>query len=269
MDSSEHRFVSFERPPVEEVAFGVQLVDPVVDIEVLAGLASVLHDRFPVRQRQPALPRMTEPEKGVIAMHFGVGVALPRTWFVSGDGHRVVQAQEDRIAFNWRRLGRAVDYPRYGPLRSELATVIDEIGRLVQDPDQLAVDFCEIVYVNHLRVEAIGEPLSVRLDHALRTCAPLDDADFLANPDEASWSGRWNIGRAGGANGRLHAAAEPMLLPGESQPIYVLTMTSRLPSSPVPLVEALELLDEGHEWIVRGFADLTTETMQTQWGRVQ
>lgn len=270
MTVSEHQFVSFERPPVEEVAFGIQFVDPVIDIEVLAQLTRELHDRFPVRQRQPTLPRMAEPAgSNPVSMHVGFGVELPRIWFVSDDGHRIVQTQEDRLVFNWRRLGHPVEYPRYASLRGEVVSLVEQVQELVPETENLAVDFCELVYVNHLRVEPVGDPRSVPLDGALRTCSSLADSSFLSPPDNSSWSGRWTMKQDDVLLGRLHAAAEPIVLSASELPIYVLTMTARMPTSPVSLADALLLLDMGHEWIVRGFADLTTNALQAEWQRSQ
>ena len=127
--NTSHELVSFDHPPVQEIAFSVQLVEP-LSLEAMVDIGRALSASFPVWQMQPPLPRMVPSVIGQpFSLIASVGVPLPRFWFVSEDGLRLVQVQEDRVAFNWRRLGRDVPYPRYGTLRSEFERILARAGR--------------------------------------------------------------------------------------------------------------------------------------------
>lgn len=47
--------------------------------------------------------------------------------------------------------------------------------------------------------------------------------------------------------------------------MYVLTLTARGKANEG--CDLMEFVDMAHEWIVRGFADVTTKDMQKEWGR--
>lgn len=261
--------VSFDRPPVQEIAFAVQLLSSQLSLESMVDIGRALKPLFPVQQLQPALPRMMEP--GRQSFSISVGAPLPRFWFVSEDGLRLVQVQEDRVAFNWRGLGRDAQYPRYNRLRAEFAEHLALLGAVVPElrGNGLHADFCELTYVNELESPAstTGHP---PLDAILRVAQPLKGAEFLPPADSSEWTGRWTI-RDGGEEpaGRLTAAAQPASRQWDQRPIYLLTMTGILPREVAGTDAVFKQFDLAHEWIVRGFADLTTKDMHDRWGRTR
>lgn len=261
--------VSFRSPPVQEIAFAVQLLNSRLSLESIVDIGRALKPLFPVQQLQPALPRMTEP--GFQQFLISVGAPLPRFWFVSEDGLRLVQVQEDRVAFNWRGLGRGVPYPRYERLRAEFAEHLELLGEVVPELEGMGLraDFCELTYVNELEAPGSGAE-HPPLDAILRVAQPLNYADFLPPPDNAEWTGQWTIRREPERSaGRLTAAAQPGSRQRDQQPIYLLTMTGALPGEVAGSEAVFEQLDLAHEWIVRGFADLTTKEMHDRWGRTR
>jgi hypothetical protein len=52
------------------------------------------------------------------------------------------------------------------------------------------------------------------------------------------------------------------------QPMFVLTLTARGRPIGEGIEGALAMLDIGREWIVRGFASVTTRTMHDVWRRI-
>lgn len=261
--------VSFDRPPVQEIAFAVQLSGSQLSLEVMVDIGRALKPSFPVQQLQPALPRMMQP--GVQSFSVSVGAPLPRFWFVSEDGLRLVQVQEDRVAFNWRRLGRDAPYPRYGRLRADFEQHLARMAQIAPElaDDRLQADICELTYVNELETPGPSAG-QLPLDAVLRMARPLSDGDFLPDADDGQWTGRWTIRNAEGQTaGRLVAAAQPASRQHDQRPIYLLTMTGIMDREVRGGAAAFEQFDLAHEWIVRGFADLTTKDMHDQWGRTR
>jgi len=259
--------VSFDDPPVQEIAFAFQLPDAQLTVEEIVDIGRALRPSFPVQQLQPALPRMLGPTESPL-FSFPVGPSLPRFWFVSTDGLRLVQVQEDRVAFNWRRLGREVVYPRYGTLRAEFEEHVERLTETIPSLKDLHADLCELTYVNELVDEQTAD--RVPLDQVLRTVRPIEDAEFLPGTDQAEWQGRWTIRDEGGdVTGWLTAAAQPASRQRDDRPIYLLTMTGILPGEVHSRQMVFDRFDLAHEWIVRGFADLTTKEMHDRWGRTR
>ncbi len=77
---------------------------------------------------------------------------------------------------------------------------------------------------------------------------------------------RYAIGReAEPPLGRLHVSIQPGWQKPGNAPIYVLELTARGAPIGTGVEGARSFFDVGHEWIVRGFRDLTTPHMHTIW----
>lgn len=73
-------------------------------------------------------------------------------------------------------------------------------------------------------------------------------------------------GTDGAPVGRLYVSAAAALSE-EQKPIYVVQMSGRtIPEEP-GTDAALAALDLGHEWVVKGFEDMTTNKMHEIWER--
>ena len=67
--------------------------------------------------------------------------------------------------------------------------------------------------------------------------------------------------------GRLHVALESGYRNSDEEPIFILNLTARGAPRGDGIDGVLGFLDVGREWVVRGFASVTTPTMHKEWGR--
>jgi uncharacterized protein (TIGR04255 family) len=268
--------ITFDFPPVTEVALAMQFERPVIDLEVLGLVAGKLKGEFPQREQQPPLPPMDEPVEPVPpGIQFQiVPPTLPRTWFVSADGHSLVQLQPDRIAVNWRRLAGGQPYPRYTALRTLLARVVELLLEAVNatGAETANVNFCELTYLNEIAPPdaQAGQP-HPDLARVVNLLERTSGRTFLPDAEDAQLQIRWRIPATtlpeGTQIGRLYVSVAPGFRADSQVPIYAMNLTARMvPPPTVGARAALEVVDVGHEWIVRGFADLTTEDMHRVWG---
>lgn len=257
----------------------MQFPGDVVDLDVLAGFASAVRSELPNRERQPKLPPMRElfdvPQpQPQFEISFEPHHDLPRTWFISKDGSRLVQLQGDRISFNWRRQTEATRYPRYQNLRKDFRRYFDTLRRCIEEAGREMPDInaCEVTYVNPIEVPAKprggGHP---ELAEVLNRVRPRSSGAFLPHAEDAQFQARWRIpgteiGVAGRPAGRLYVAAHPGLKPPTGKPIYVVTVTGRLLPTSGGAREAWMALDVAHRWVVLGFKDVTNAKMHEQWG---
>jgi hypothetical protein len=63
------------------------------------------------------------------------------------------------------------------------------------------------------------------------------------------------------------ALATPDVPPPGLIPIYLANLTARVMPNGATVDRAMKALDVGHEWVVRGFDDLTTAEMHRHWGK--
>jgi uncharacterized protein (TIGR04255 family) len=267
--------VTCSAPPVTEVVIGIQLDDPVVDLEVLAEFTARVKTEFPKRSQQPPLPRLQEdlatpPAAQGISFELSTDFTLPRTWFMSDDEAKILQVQADRFIFNWRRPSPdAAEYPRFRTLRQQFAEKWEALSASIGSAGSSApsVNLCEVTYVNQVQIPGIspGErhPGLYRVLKAVTD----PDYDFLPAPEDSQLQGRYRIEMAGGnsdGGGRFYVNAGPAFRP-DGLPIYVLNLTARLLPATPDQAAFWNAIDIGHDWIVRGFADLTTEEMHEVW----
>jgi len=263
--------VSFRDPPVMEVAFALQFATDVIDLELLGEVARRAKTTFPRREQQPALPPMAEEfglPPATPQFIFQTGQALPRTWFISEDGAVLIQVQADRLGYNWRR--EHLDdrpYPRYASLRDDvIKLVLPAADEVAASSSAARINMVELTYVNQLRVQGArkGDPHPPLTDF-LRSVGHFH-GEFLSEPEDARLQARWRIpGDGDHPIGRLYAVAEPAFLHDQT-PIYQLVLTARLLAQHAKPADTIPLFDLAHNWIVRGFKDLTTDTMQSVWG---
>ena len=263
--------VSFRDPPVMEVAFALQFATGVIDLELLGEIARRAKTTFPRREQQPPLPPMTEDFGLAPAMPqfiFQTGQALPRTWFMTEDGAELIQVQPDRLGYNWRREHlHERPYPRYGGLRDDLIKlVLPAADKVAASSSAARINMVELTYVNQLSAQDArkGDPHPPLTDF-LRPVGRFQ-GEFLSEPEDARLQARWRIpGDAGDPIGRLYVGAEPAFLHDQT-PIYQLALTARLLAGHAEPAATIPLFDLAHNWIVRGFKDLTTTKMQSVWG---
>jgi uncharacterized protein (TIGR04255 family) len=179
--------------------------------------------------------------------------------------NRLFQIQRDRFLYNWRRIKGDEPYPRYPILRDALNTEWHKFCDFLKS-EKLAmpqVNQCEVTYVNHIEYDK-GWNGYGDLHKVFATFAE-PRKTFLPLPERASMElhYRWQDD-----SGRLHIALQPVIRGRDGKEVLQLTLVARGAPKSMDDNGIFKCLDHGREWIVKGFADFTTESMQkTMWGR--
>src|SRR5262245_52630166 len=113
----------FERPPIDEVAIGVQF-EALQQYHVAhAGLFwSRIRNRYPFAEDQPPLAPQVEspdPQPARQGITIQPGLTIVRNWFLDDKKTQLIQLQRDRFIRNWRQLQGDETYPRFGYLIQE------------------------------------------------------------------------------------------------------------------------------------------------------
>ncbi len=258
----------YENPPVTEVVCGV-FFEPV---KLLLPHFGLLWEKF--RPEYPkfeeAIPLIrkitpsgeTAPDPGDLAQ-----IPLPRLWFVSGDDTCVVQVQRDCFLTNWRKVRPTDDYPRYekviGVYQEQLSRFIAFLEE--QELPPIVPLQYDITYVNHVlhgegweTVDDIGK---VFPDIAWRS-----GSDRLLR-DLESVNFRTSFGLPEGI-GRLSVTIQTAERRSDKRRLLNLELTVRGKPRTASLDDLSSWFDVARGWIVRAFADLTSEELQKkQWRR--
>lgn len=266
----------FADPPVVEVALAVQF-------ELLTALRTPqigllwndFRNRFPTIEEHAPLDPMVERFGVVTSPRARIQLEMMqkppalRCWFLNEAGTELIQVQQDRFAHNGRKVGEEHEYPRFKCIRETFAQELsnfelflerENVGRLV--PNQ-----CEVTYVNHI-VAWNGWERHGELGRVL-TLLTADCVDeFLPEPEEVGLSAAYIIPDSkGDPLGRLRLSIKPAYRRVDDRPIFLLTLVARGRPDGEGREGALRFLDIGREWIVRGFAAMTTGEMHKIWRR--
>lgn len=267
----------FSDPPVVEVALAAQF-DPLHELRTpqVGLLWQRLRDRFPKLEEHAPLDPVIErfgitgsPEANV-RLEMMKTPPVPRVWFLNDSGTELIQVQQDRFIHNWRRAATDEGYPHYKYLRKTFEknwrvfeSFCGEEGLDIPSSNQ-----CEITYVNHI-IAGEGWERHGDLGNVLMLFSPTYSEPFLPAVEGARIACRYVIPNDSGEPlGRLHVSVDNAYRRSDSRAMLVLNMVARGRPIGDGLTGVLRFMDVGHEWIVRGFASITTKQMHEIWGRL-
>ncbi len=211
---------------------------------------------------EPAVEEFDPPDPQNVTITFGNKPPAPRVWFLNEKKTELLQIQPDRFVHNWRKTGENDSYPRYETIRNQFGDEVRALAEFLDTErlDGLSINQCEVTYVNHVDLD---EPDFGRVEKLLANWQPLCDTAFLPIPEDLSLSWRFRLPNEAG---RLHVAAHPAWN-SSGKRFWAFRLMARGRPAGEGLEGALGFLDVGREWVVRGFADLTTGLMHDLWER--
>lgn len=268
----------YRRPPVVETVLGLQF-EPVLNWTTAhAGLmAERLDNEFGRIEEHAPLQRAVEgfgpPQPPPLDVDFRISErpAANRIWLLNPDGSQLLQVQSDRLLRNWRRQGNEEQaYQHYGETRAVFMDEAQKLKQLLQEwrLGELRTDQCEISYVNHIKLHDGSDPHRC-LERIFTQGSRWLPAGFLPAPEFRASQMRFVMHQQGmdAPVGRLHVTLQPAWSRGDNSPLLVFTLMARGAPLGDDLEGAFGFFDLGHDWIVKGFDELTTSEMHQEWGR--
>lgn len=247
----------FERPPLQEVAVGVQF-DPILPFRhaLVGDFWQRIQSSFPRSEDRPLLTPVLEGVEGPHQPEFELEFGPPppnRAWFTSPDGSRLLQLQYDRLVLNLRRPDQGSPYRHFEPILADFEQYFTDFlgwaeGReLAVHPVQV-----EVNYVN-------GWEAADLRDH-LRFAPAMTEAG-LGRPERETWRTRhviedWEQAAAIYLDAERH----------EGRARFSLTARLRLPRAAWSDIE--HALLHGRRRIVETFAASLSDQANDEWGRI-
>lgn len=264
------RTPDYDRPPVVETYLGVQF-SPLVKFSIPHfGLYwAKIRDNYPDFQVQPPLPTVMEQFETERFVQAKLGVELVsipdvRCWFIDKSGRMLTQVQTNRFIHNWRKLKPEDVYVHYDRIKPSFSQEWKTFCKFLEEADlgKPEINQCEITYVNHIELgqgwNSYGE-----LNKVISCWSGKYSGKFLSAPESINIGARYGLPDK---RGRLHIQMQPAITQ-DAKEILQLNLTARGKPESADMEHVLEWFDLGHEWIVRGFTDLTAKDMHDFWGR--
>lgn len=252
---------SYRKPPVNEVFCGMQFQTPEkIRIPHIGLLWNKFKADYPIIQHAPPIAST----KGELQIDQITGMPIPRVWFINELHDQLVQFQFDRFYFNWRR--KKSEYPRYPHIIKHFENIQKEIQIFFKEfdlGDFIPVEY-ELSYINHIPKgqgwESINDLSKVFSDFVWMQ----RKERFLPNPEGFAWKAEFPMKEK---MGRLAVSLKQAIRAEDKVPLFVLELNARGLDESADKKDFLKWFAIAHEWIVRGFSDLTTPEVQKFWER--
>ncbi len=267
----------YEKPPVVEVAVMVQFEAPVLGIPQIMRWWSRIQGEYPNLEQAPSIPPATEIfdisniSRPKVQFQMLDSPPVPRLFIKKQSETELIQIQQDRFGYSWRKLLPNDDYPRYKALRGSFSNQLSNFCKFLSDEnlEDMKPTFCEVTYVNHILGSDVWHNHS-ELYKVIPSVTPKLSEEFLPSPEDTQITTRYIISEGKSQPlGRLYVNVEPRFLIADMTPIYLMRLTARGTPQGQDQAGILKMLDIGHEWIVRAFTTLTSREMHQAWGRIR
>lgn len=252
---------SYKKPPVNEVVCGMRFHTPdKLRFPHIGLLWNKFRLDYPIIQHAPPIASA----KGGLLTDDATGLPLPRVWFINKSDDQLIQFQFDRFYFNWRR--RQSDYPRYEHVIKNFERVKDYIEAFFNEFElgELKPSEYELSYINHIPKgqgwNTIDDLPRIFSDFVWKQTIER----FLPNPANVFWQAEFLLPEK---KGHLIVSLKKAIRTEDQVPLLVLELTARGLSESPTKDAVREWFDSAHEWIVRGFTDLTTPEVHLIWER--
>lgn len=267
----------YDRPPVDEVVVGVQFAALTRFRPHHMGLFwEQVRARYPRLSEQNALVPVYETFGGIPgkpnSFQFelvSAETAFPRYWLEEENGPCLLQIQQDRLHFNWRKFKTDQPYPHFEVIEKkfveDMSVFLDFIKRM--DLGDFAPTQCEVTYVNPIRLPNEDDPhrmigtVSSLLNNEFHepTGIELESLFLTAKFVKTTEDGQKFL--------RTHVTFRPFFQSQDMSPFIQLEITSRGKPSKPTLEACIGLIREERETVVTTFDAVTTDTMHKIWGR--
>ncbi len=207
----------------------------------------------PLKEGFDATPSMVGPLSDDFPLH-------PRVWFETRDGTGLIQVQRDRFLYNWKKVKPDDEYLHYDYVIRQFKNCLSQFESFLHDKElgEIKPIQYELTYVNHIPKGQgwynLNEVGTVFPDISWRNGANRFLTELEGLNAQASF-------RLPERQGRLHAAIRYGIRQPD-QPILLLDLTCRGIGEDRSHLAMWEWFDLAHQWIVRGFTDLTSAEMQ-------
>lgn len=252
---------SYKKPPVNEVVCGMRFYTPdKLRIPHIGLLWDKFRLEYPIIQHAPPIASA----KGGLLIDDAIGLPLPRIWFINKSDDQLIQFQFDRFYFNWRR--RQSDYPRYAHVIKNFESVWNTVVNFFNELEmgELKPSECELSYINHIPKgqgwNTIDDLPRIFSDFVWKQTT----RRFLPNPENVSWQAEFSLPEK---KGHLIVSLKQAIRTEDKVSLFVLELTARGVGESTSKDAVREWFDLAHEWIVRGFTDLTNPEVHLVWER--
>lgn len=254
----------YKNPPVVEVVIGLTFAP----LEKLSSIHygsfwEIVKGEYPNSEDNSPLGSETSaPPVEILQMP-----PLRRVFLVHTDGTYLMQLQPDRFIHNWRKTADSDQYPNFEAARNKFNHGWELFRNFLAEKGigTPILKRYEVTYINHIVGKsgvfpvAAEEYLPVFAWERARSETFLPDPQVLGLDLRFSMPADKSILRANVKHGKRKT---------DDMDVLLMELTAQ-GAAQADGSDMASWLDLAHEWIVRGFTDLTSKQAHESWGRYQ
>lgn len=274
MNKQARTLPSYKNPPVTEVALRIQF-DEIKNFDIIhPGLyyeRIKKNDYVNIQTHPPLSPLLEITEKFNGSQEISAEISilqkppLPRCWFLSSDGNRLIQLQADQFVHNWRKKSGEEPYPRYERIfRTFIDLWEDFLAFAVeQEFGDIKPNHWEVTYVNHIDKGQGWESIS-DFGNIFSAWSGKSTENYLPTPENIVLNTTYAFPDK---QGRLYIIAQRAIRKTDNVECIQLRLIAKGKLNSNQKEDIQNALELGHEWIVQGFTDITTPEAHKIWQR--
>lgn len=260
---------NYENPPVVEVVLGVQFEEIPKFLSVhLGSFWECLRSDYSEVEDKPPLPSVFEDrpsrEPSLEVMDLP---PLRRAFLVHSSKNYLLQVQPTRFLHNWRKLKSTDAYPRFVTAEERFLNNWKIFREFVEQSKlgPIKANQYELTYINHIFAEGRGFPQAIHEYSHIFSWSKERPDFFLPGPASLGMDIKFRLPEKRGV---LHVSLKHGKRLSDKTEVLILELTARGPAQG-DASDMKSWFSIAHEWIVRGFTDLTTATAHERWGRTR
>ncbi len=263
MSSKSAALPDFESPPVVEIVIGVSFKDLKNFTTAHYGIFwQQIKEDYPLFEDHPPLiDPVSEP--GRLHIETLDNLPLRRVFFVHSQKDYLLQLQPNRFVHNWRKMDEDSAYPHFPAAKERFFLAWTEFQQFLGEEELGPIQMVqfEVTYINHFIEEPGNFPQKAEYYTPLIDWKNSRSTNFLPIPTALSYNINFPLPDD---KGTLNVTSKHGTRNRDKKDVMILELRARGPikGNENSLEHYFEL---GHEWIVRGFKDITSPEAHKQW----
>jgi len=252
---------SYQEPPLVEVVIGTQFED-------IKGFTPLYLSNFWEKinknifitpaEEASSFPKLNQESR----IQFTSGVPPTRFIFKNEIGDSLIQLQQDRFIYNWKKIKQNIEYPRYEKVIQDFYGFYRQFENTLQEVniESLKLEMLELTYVNIIPLKVLSEDLGNVSN--LLIDAQWNPKKALSSPKgiDFSW---WFEDKALNAKMKIHVVSGQQKEDGAAVIKIELSVRGHAPDKNI--TKCQKWFDDSHEWIVKAFDEITSENVHKEW----
>jgi len=254
----------FKKPPVVEVAISVYF-KPLIGMKTVRFGEFWLANRKEYPKFEDSVPLIENVNDISQLGDLAQISSLKRVFLITEDDRYLMQIQQNAFVHNWRKVRDSDEYPHFEKACDKFRVQFATFNQFVigNNNGTLSATRYEVTYVNHLFEDAV--PYVGLLDKwvSIVCLQPKNKRSLLPEPRTVNSDIWFDLPRDSGS---LRVSMKEVTRAVDKRNVLQIEMTATGKANP-DLSNLDEWLNVAHEWIVKGFTEITTDEAHKKWER--